>query len=233
MAKLDPESEYGWSIVQGRNPGTEVHIRLSARGNTILSLGSADARGGDQPRLMTVEGQALKPPRGGADFDFFSQISEDGQHCVFPLRSEELPPAGANQLKMAGKVKLTTGMDLQTKRVKMDVVKDAKVEVGEIRLTLSEVEDDMFGENAWLLTFQSSQSLATIKEIKFFSDGGAEIESSSAGSHSFGFGNQMTYGRSFRVMGKPASLQVEVRYYASTKEVEVPLEMTFELNLNR
>ncbi len=232
ISKPDPNSEYGWSYVSGRNPGTEVHVRIVATGSAILALANAE-RTSDAPQLVTLDGKSLKAPRGGNDISFYSQISEDGQHCVFPIRSDDLPPTGTSALKIEGKVKVTTGSDLQNKRVKIDVKPDSKIDVGDIQMTLSEVEDDMFGENAWTLTFQSNQSLATIKEIKFFDDAGGEIESSSAGSHSFGFGNQMTYGRSFRVMGKPQSVNVEIRYFASTREVDVPLNVNFELNLNK
>lgn len=233
VTKPDPDSQFGWSLIPGRNAGTEVHIRLTAAGQTILSVATAKSDGAGELGIAVSGGGKLKAGSGGGDLNFLAQISEDGQHCTLPIQSDDLPPAGTRALTVTGRVKITTGNDLQTQRVKIELKPEAQFQIGTHKLELSDVEDDMFGEDAWSLTFQSSQSLATIKEFKFFDDAGQEIESSAAGSHSFGFGNQMTYGRSFRVMGKPTSVHVEASYFASTQDIEVPIDLTCELGLGK
>ena len=64
-----------------------------------------------------------------------------------------------------------------------------------------------------------------------FMDAGKEVESSSGGSGSFGFGGDVTYSQSHQIASESKTLVFEVIYFLKAVEVKIPVSLEFGLGL--
>lgn len=225
----DPNSEYGGSYSMGRPSGIEVMVL--AEDPKMFFISVVD----DGPEKTALEisanGKKLKNEQGFSNFGFMSRISDNGHYVVVPVSATQVPPAGANSVKVTGKLILKTGADEKKEKVKFNVAVDESVKLGSVTTKITSVEEYNFGEATTNITFETNQSLDVISNIKFFDDQGKELESSSAGSSSFGFGDKMTYTRGFQIAGSPKNLNAEVTYFGSTRTVTVPVDLEVNLSL--
>ena len=162
-------------------------------------------------------------------FGPFPKISEDGRLVLIEIVGGGVPAAGSTAIKAEGTLSLQTAS--QKKVVKsqpFDLVKGAAVKVGDIDLKLSRVEKPSFGDAALELEFETGNKAVTmLAGVKFLDPAGKELQSSSAGSSSMGFGNKYTYGRSF-TLEKPVAGKVVLQFevWTDLAEKKVPFSVT-------
>ncbi len=225
----DPNSKFGGSYVLGRPEGIEVTVM--AEDSSAFFISVIDAGREKTELQVSADGKKLTNERAFGNIGFMSNISEDGRRVVVPVSATQVPPKGTKSLKVVGKLFLKAGADEKKEKVNFKVASGESVKLGPITTKISSVEDSNFGEPTTNITFETNQSLDVISGLKFLDGQGKELESSSAGSSSFGFGNQMTYSRGYQVQGKPRTLTVEVTYFASTRTISLPVDIEVDLGL--
>lgn len=229
IARPKPNDEYGQSLVMGRSPGVEVHLRIESPTLHIIKVGESK---GKTPKFTVVGGKALSAGERFSDFGFFSQIEEGGKAVTIPFSAAEIPPAGTGKLQVQGEIILTTGADPSTAEQKIVLKAGQKVTLGTIACEIEEVSEDSFGDAGTIVNFKSTQSLEMLQELAFVDEAGKEIESSGAGTSSFGFGGDMTYNTSYRLAGKPENVVAKVKFFKSTKDIPVKIDRTISLGLD-
>jgi hypothetical protein len=230
LGLADPDSEYGGSYVLGRSAGIEVTVMVEDKSSFFVSVID---EGQEKTELsLSADGQKLKNDSGFSRIGFMANISENGQRVVVPVSATQLPPRGTGNLKVSGNLVLLAGANEKTDKVTFKVAAGEQVQLGPVATKISSVDEYEFGETVTNITFETDQPLDVISGMKFFDEGGRALEASPGGSSSFGFGNQMTYSRSFQISGTPKSLSVEVRYFGSTKTVTIPIELDVDLSLS-
>ncbi len=229
IARPKPNDEYGQSLVMGRSPGVEVHLRFESPTLHIIKVGESK---GKTPKLSVSGGKELSSGERFSDFGFFSQIDEDGKAVTIPFSAAEVPPSGTAKLQIQGEIILTAGADPTSAEQKILLKAGQKVTLGTIACEIEEVSEDSFGDAGTIVNFKSKQSLEMLQELTFADAAGKEIESSSAGTSSFGFGGDMTYNTSYRLAGKPENVVAKVKFFKSTKDIPVKVDRTISLGLD-
>lgn len=230
IARPKANDQFGMSQVMGRNAGIEVHLRIETSDLHIIKVAENKDK---TPAISVAGGKTLAAGDRFSDIGFFSQVDEDGKAVTIPINASELPPAGTAKLQIKGEIILTTGSDPATAEQKFALKAGEMVQLGKINCELEEVNEDSFGdESATIINFKSSESLSTLQEVKFFDAAGNEIESSPAGTSSFGFGGDMTYNTNYRLVGKPTEVVAKIKYFKSTKDVPIKIDRTFGVGLD-
>jgi hypothetical protein len=225
----DPDSEFGGSYSLGRPAGVEVMIMAEDAKSFFIAIVE---KGPENTALeLSAEGKKLKNEQGFGSLGFMSRISDDGHQVIVPVSATQVPTSGANSVKVTGKLVLKAGTDEKKEKTKFKVAVDEKVELGPVTTKISSVEEYNFGEPTTNITFETNQALDVVSMIQFFDEQGKELETSPAGSSSFGFGDEMTYTRGFQVAGSPKTLNAEVTYFASTRVVTLPVDLVVNLSL--
>ncbi|HMO15752.1 MAG TPA: hypothetical protein PKD64_08770 [Pirellulaceae bacterium] len=217
--KPDPNSEYGQSLVFGRAAGVEVHLQVGTESMHIIALEAE----GPGVGIEVPEGKKLEASRF-SDISFGAQIDENGKSVRFSISSPEMPPTGTTKLLVKGSVVLLVGENPANAEQAFELKAGAKGKLGAIDVEIEEVGEDSFGEEGLTVSFKSTESLDTLKALRFFDEKGTEIESSPAGRYSFGFGNSKNHNTSYRLAGKHSKIQAKVEYFRETKKVNVPIE---------
>ncbi len=228
----DPHNQYGGSAVLGRQTGVEVHVRISSSKQKILKV-SGEGKQATKLDLKVDGGKALPAVEGFSNLSFMSQISEDALSVVVPVQSPQLPDSKATVLEVNGSAVLIVGEDPTESDVTFDLKANEKVKLGPVEVSLSEVSELDFGEPVTMVTFQTSQSMEAIGEIQFLDEGEKQIDATSAGKSSFGFGDSMEYSVSYHLKGSPKKVKAKVKYFKSTKEVKVPVDLKIGLGLGK
>lgn len=225
-----PESEFGGSMVPGRSPGVEVHLRIEDPKAFFISAGSEDQAGEGKPAIFDSTGKEFP---AGMSFGFNTSISEDGHAVTFPVSTPELPSSGASGLHVRGTVVLIAGRDSVTEETALTLTPGTEIRLGGVAAKLSTVEDNSFGEEGLMLGFESSKPFDAIQELVFLDEKGTVLESGSAGSGSFGFNDQMTYSRNYALVAKPEKVTLRVRYFKATEAVKIPVDLPVTLSLGK
>jgi len=233
VTMADTDNEYGGSAVMGRSPGVEVSLRIVDKNAFFTGLAEKDGEGLSSLKLFTDDGKELTSESSFGGWGFNADISENGQRVTVPVSASGMPPAGTTKLHVRGTVVLVAASDPATEDSAFDVTKGAELKLGNVPVKLSEVEEDPWGEEGLMLAFETSKSLDAISEVVFLDAAGKVIESSSGGSSSFGFGDQMNYSKSYNLKSKPKKITVRVKYFKSTGEVKIPVDLPVTLSLGK
>lgn len=225
IAKEDPKSEYGGSMVPGIQPGTTIHLLVELPGRNIIKIHE------NKEGQLTIEdstGKSLTP--SGSGIGFMSDISDDGQTIRLPIASADLPSRQANSIAINGYVNLTCGSDSKTDQYDVVIRKDAKMTIANIEFQVNEVKDSYLNENEEMFELQCHTSPAPIQKVEAVMKNGATIELRAAGSSRIGFGDSVTWGRSYSVAGKAADIMaLKVTYFQHVEQIEVPLGVAIGL----
>ena len=229
----DPDSEYGGAVVPGRQPGTEVYVQV--RNDKMFFTGLA--KNGDDEKsslkLLDEKGRELDNENNFGSFGFGTNASEDGHRITIPVNATGMPPKDAGKIQVKGTIVLVAAKDEKTDDVAIELKQGAKLKLGNVDVILSELEEDPYGDDGWSLSFESSKSLDTIAEISFLDGSGKKMESSANGNSQSGFSGEMTYTRYYSVTGKTDKLSARVRYFQTTEEVEVAVDLPVTLGLEK
>ncbi len=225
----DPDNEYGSSYSLGRPAGVEVMIMAQDAKSFFLAVVDE----GEQKTALelSANGKKLKNEQGFSNIGFMSRISDNGRYVVVPVTATEVPTAGVQSVKVSGKLVLKAGSDEKKEKVKFKVAVDEKVKLGPVTTKISSVEEQNFGEPTTNITFETNQSLDVVASVTFSDEQGKALEASPAGSSSFGFGDEMTYSRTFQISGSHKSLNAEVAFFGSTRVVTIPVDLEVNLSL--
>ena len=74
-------------------------------------------------------------------------------------------------------------------------------------------------------------SFDSIAKVEFLDSKGSAIENSEGGSGSFGFGDDVTYSKSWQIASDAKTVKVRISYYAKTESVKLPCSLKFGLRL--
>ena len=149
--------------------------------------------------------------------------------AVVSMKSEELPGKKTTQLKLDGTLVFIVGRDLKTADADLKLTEGSKVKFGPLDGTVGQI-GEAFGEPfKQSIELSSKSSFDSIAKVEFLASKGTAIESSEAGSSSFGFGGEVTYSRSWQVASDAKAVKVRISYYAKTESVKVPCSLEFGL----
>jgi hypothetical protein len=226
----DPDNEYGQSLVPGRSPGVEVHVRVQDKSKTFIGVVDAEQNAEAVTTLHDGSGNAMA---AGSSFGFGNNISEDGHSVTVQVSSSDVPPAGSNSLQVKGTIILQAGADETTEDAALTLATESTVKLGGIEAKVTQADEGVDENSCWL-GLEASNSFDTIAEFKFLDAAGKELEGQSMGGGSFGFGDEMTYQKNFSVAAKPGSkITVRIRYFKSTEEIKIPVDMPVALGLGK
>ena len=233
VALPDPDSEYGGATVPGRQPGTEVYVQV--RNDRMFFTGLAKKADEDKSsvKLLDDKGNEIDNDNDFSSFGFGTNVSTDGHSVTIPVSATGLPPKDAGRIQVKGTIVLVVAKDEKTEDVAIELVQGSKLKLGNVDVKVSEIEKDPYGDDGWALSFESSKSMDAIAEITFLDGTGKEMESSSNGGYESGFSGEMTYVRSYSVTGKTNKLSAHVRYFQTTEDFEVPVDLPVTLGLEK
>jgi hypothetical protein len=158
-------------------------------------------------------------------------VNDKPSEGTITLRSAELPARSTNSLRIDGTFVLIAGADLKTVDVNLKLAEGIKVKIGPVELSVGQIAPafgDPFKQSFGL---SGSKPLDTIQKVEFLDDKGEIIESSESGSGSFGFGENMTYSKSWQIATDAKTLNARVSYFSRTEPVNLPCKLTFGLEL--
>ncbi len=226
VGKKDPESQFGQGLSMTKQPGLETDIFFRLPGRTILSIDEKQSK----ITLTTNEGNQL-PLEEFFDGFFQMTVNDNPSEGTITLRCAELPAKSTSNFLIDGKFVLITGADLKTVDVDLKLVEGTKIKFGPAQLSVNQI-GPAFGD-PFKQSFELSgpQPLDTIQTVEFLDDKGEVIESSDSGSGSSGFGENMTYSKSWQIATEAKTLKARVSYFSKTEPVNLPCKLTFGLGL--
>lgn len=229
----DANNEYGGSAIPGRSAGVEVNLRIVDAKQFFTGLAEKNGQPVSSLKFFTEDGTELPDENSSPDLSFGWDISKDGHRVTIPFGASTVPAAGTTKLHVRGTVVLVAAKDPTTEENSFDVKKGTQLKLGNVPVKLSEIQEDQNGETGMTLTFETDKSLDTIQDVVFLDEGGKTIESSSGGGGSFGFGDKMTYSSSFNLKAKVKKITVRVKYFKSTEEAKVVVDLPVTLSLGK
>lgn len=228
----DPANEYGQSLVPGRSPGVEVHVRVHDKGQTFIGVVDSGTNPAAVATLYDASGNPMSA-ESGMGGGFGNNISEDGHSVTIPVSSSDVPPAGSSSLQVKGTIILLAGADETTEDAELTLTVDSTVKLGGVEAKVTSADAAGEEDSCWF-ALEANKPFDTIAEFKFLDEAGKELEGQSMGGGSFGFGDEMTYQKNFSVSSKPGSkITVRIRYFKSTEEVKVPVDLPVTLGLGK
>lgn len=225
IAKKDPNSEFGGSFAMGRPPGLEVDMAVSIPKSHILMLDGKKS----SLKLTTAKGVEL-PLDEYFDGKVNSQIANDPSRAVAQIRATELPPQGTTSLKVTGELVFVIGEAPKTEKGVLTIEQGTKIKIAGIDTEIKQVSEAFSEPYKKMFELSAKSAFNKISKITF-TDAGKEIESSSGGSGSFGFGDDVTYSQSYQVASESQELNFEVTYFSKSVEVKIPVSVEFGLGL--
>ena len=202
--------------------GLETDIFFRLPGRTILSIDEKQSK----ITLTTNEGNQL-PLEEFFDGFFQMTVNDNPSEGTITLRSAELPAKSTSNFLIDGKFVLITGAELKTVDVDLKLVEGTKIKFGPAQLSVNQI-GPAFGD-PFKQSFELSgpQPLDTIQTVEFLDDKGEVIESSDSGSGSSGFGENMTYSKSWQIATEAKTLKARVSHFSKTEPVNLPCKPTF------
>jgi len=227
IAREKAGSKYGESMVQGLATGTTVHIQVNVPKQTVIKINEIV-----EDQITMTDSKGTNMSLNNSNLAFMSNISDDGSMVSLPIQSETLPSDQATSLSVKGKITLTVGADQVTEAIDVEIAKGKQMKIAGIDFKVVELGDSFMDEDAESFEIQSKKSPAQIKSIQAVLADGKTVDLNSAGNSSFGYGDDMTYGRTYEIRGKAANIKkLSVTFYKTTKAVDVPLDLTVNMGL--
>jgi hypothetical protein len=226
VGQKDPSSDFGQGLSMMRQPGLEVDLHFHAPKETVLSL---DAK--KTTIVLKQDDGTELPLEEMFDGNFRLNLNEKPEKGVVSMRTLEIPAKGTKQIQLEGDLVLVVGRDLKTVDVEIALEEGKELKFGPLDATVGEI-GDAFGE-PFKKTFQlsSKKPFDPIATIEFIDAKGEAVESSDAGSGSFGFGDDITYSRSWQIASDEKLIKARISYYTKTESLEVPCKLEFGLGL--
>lgn len=231
LAKPDPDSPYGGSLVLGRSAGTEIHFAVRSPDHYFIGVANSMAPSDNPIQILDHSGQPLEAGNGSVGFNH--TISEDGHTVLLSVSSPQLPAAGCTGLTVRGPLELLAGKTPRTTTTALALKPETDFELGPVKAKLLSVEKSNFGDDGLMLAVESKTSFDSIQSVTFQDDKGQPLEVMEAGSGNFGFGDDVTYSKNWFIKGEPESVKLEVRYFAETERVKVELDVPVTLGLGK
>ena len=214
-------------LPMGKSTGVEVTVGIQTDGQRIVAVADEQKK---LPAITADGGKKLEAEEHWSTFG--TEISDDGKVVWIPVKSSELPPSGTSSLKIAGEITLIVGSEPAESDHEFALAQGTKGKLGKAEVEIEDVSKNEFGDGETIVSFASkSKDFSLIQEIKFLDANGNEIESSSMGTSSYGFGDDMNYSRSFSLAGDPKQVKVHVSYFGKTLELKVPIDAEVTLGL--
>ena len=158
----------------------------------------------------------------GVDWGGFPKISEDGSFALIEVSSKNKPSEDASQIMAKGTIHLVVGASASTEKIE-----NLKLEVGtkvKVQQDVIEVMKVDGGNDGLTIVLQMNRKFVdNMKDIRFYTADGNQLDIWSRGSFSFGNASQMEY--SFDLKSTPSALNVEMDLW---KELEI-VNHAFEL----
>jgi hypothetical protein len=209
----------------GRPPGLEVGLAVAIPKSHILMLdGKKSAL-----KLTTAKGVDL-PLDKYFDSKVNSQIGNDHARAVAQIRATELPPQGTTTLKVTGKLVRIIGQAPKTEKGVLTVEQGAKIKTAGIDAEIMQVSEAFSAPYKKMFELSAKSAFNKNSQATFM-DAGKEVESSSGGSGSFGFGGDVTYSQSHQIASESKTLVFEVIYFLKAVKVKIPVSLEFGLGL--
>jgi hypothetical protein len=228
VAHKDPDSRFDQSLVPSMPVGTQVYVRIQLAGRTVLRVNGKAT----QIELRNADGEALEGG-GENDFAFFASIAEDRQSVIVPIKATAAPAPGTTSLRLEGEIACDCGSDPTSRTADVKIAVDEELTLGELQVKVTTV-DDGFEPDAKMISFESKSPFDALSSVEFLDTSGEVIESSSGGSSSFGFADEMTYSRSYQVKSSPEKIaKIKVAYFQKVETVKVPVDLKFGLDLGQ
>jgi hypothetical protein len=225
IAKKDPNSEFGGSFAMGRPPGLEVDLAVAIPKSHILMLDGKKS----SLKLTTPKGVEL-PLDEYFDGKVNFQIGNDHARAVAQIRATELPPQGTTTLKVTGELVFIIGQAPKTEKGVLTLEQGAKIKIAGIDAEISQVSEAFSDPYKKMFELSAKSAFNKVSKVTFI-DAGKEVESSSGGSGSFGFGSDVTYSQSYQIASESKKLDLEVTYFSKAVEVKIPVSLEFGLGL--
>ena len=205
--------------------GLEIALGFTVKDSGIISI---DGDGSVLTKFTDDKGTNLITKEFGREgFGSFPRQSEDGKYGLISVTSSKLPAEGATKVMATGKIAVTTATTKKTERTKVIALKKgAAFTLGKINFKISDFDAD---DDSVKLTFETSDSLEALAEVRFIGEGNAKLEADNNGSGSFGFGGKKTYSKSYSIKGKAANIIVEGDMWQDAKKVEIPFDLSVTL----
>lgn len=212
------------------NEGVEIKAVVLVPGQAIIAM---DKPGTVCASFQDDQGTDLK---AGMKTGFFHWASlsmgfgnkkrEDA--VTIAIKTTKLPSAKAGRATLNGTLTLVTAAGTDVAEAKVALAKGTAFEVGGYKLNIGRVKKSNFGNAKLAVTIESSQNLDGIKKVEFLDDG-KPIKADSQGSGRMGFGDQVTYSKSYGLSKELASVTVKITYYKGQKKVAIPLKLDLGL----
>lgn len=228
IAKKDAASEYDQSYVPGTQAGVQIYLRISLPKNTILKVDGENTS-------LKVTDSASKELAGNenSDVSFFASIADDKHSAIVPVQCTDLPSAGATSLTVSGTAALSCGADPKSETVAIAIKEGGELKLGPVTASITGIEDG-FEPETKRINLEGKTSFDTFESIVFLDKKGNEVETSSAGGGSFGFGGDMTYSKSYQIKGDTADIaSAKISYFQKIDSVKVPIDVKFGLDLGK
>ena len=226
ISKKDPKSQFGQGLSPMKSPGLEVDIYFQLPEQTVLSLDQKQSK----VTITTDQGTELSLAEM---FDGYFQMrpGEDASTGVISIKSDELPDKKVNRLKLDGTLVLNVGRDLKTTESDLKLAEGTKIKLGTIDATVGQVGEAYNEPFKQSVELSSKKAFDSLAKIEFLDNKGNVIESGEGGSSSFGFGDDMTYSRTWQIASDAKAVKVKVSYHASSEAIKVPCKLEFGLGL--
>lgn len=226
VAKKDPNSQFGQGLSQMRTPGLEMDVYFQLPGETVLSLDNKQSK----VTVSTSEKTEL-PLAEMFDGNFRMSASEKPGTGIISMKSDELPGRKTSQVKIDGTFVFNVGRDLKTDDVELKLSEGSKLKFGPLDATVGQIGDAFGDPFKQSVELSCKKSFDAISKIEFLDSKGNAIESAEGGSGSFGFGDEVTYSRSWQIASDAKAVKVRISYYGRTETVKVPCSLAFGLGL--
>lgn len=204
-------SEEGAYVVLGVSAGDKGIISFDKKKSKVsVSDGTSDLDGG---------------------FGMWNKISKDGKVMRIEVSTKKLPAAGVTELKLSGSLEVTMASKTETKASEPTKFKKGdKVEITDgFKFEIDAIGKPKWGDDPLEITLKWSRKVPELAAVRFFDEAGKEIESSTGGSSSMGFGNKYTVTKSYKLKKKSDTLKIEVDLWTDAETVSVPVDLSVGL----
>jgi hypothetical protein len=182
----------------------------------------------DNCSLMELIDDSGHDMRDGIHWDSFPEISEDGGSALIDVSSKVRPSQDASRIHARGKIKLRIASSTITQKVdklKLEVGNEVHLKGEGIRVMKVQADDE--GLN---LVIQISRELKDLlKDIRFMTLDGNQVEVWGRGSFTFGNAAQMEYNIDLKT--KVESLKLEIDLWQGLESLDVFFDLTTGLGL--
>lgn len=209
--------------------GMEIALGFSIKDSGIISI---DEDASVLSKFTDDKGTNLiTKDFGRQGFGSFPKHSEDGKYGLTSITTTKLPADGATKVLAAGKIAVTTATTKKTERSKVVALKKgAAFALGKINFKVTDFDAN---DDSVRVTFETSDSLEALAEVRFIGEGNAKLEADNNGSGSFGFNGKKTYSKSYSIKGKAASVIMEADMWQDAKQVEIPFDLEVTLPVSK